>query len=252
MIKNIRQQQILDLIKENGSCTVQNLSNMFNVSEPTIRTDLRIIEKEGYITRQHGGAFINSNVVQSLSLSMEDRGHNPEKKRIAQKAKELVDEGDSIIIDSGTTTTAFANELLSFSNLDILTNSINIGFQLSTTANHVIIIGGEIKNPTRSLTGTFGISMLEGVYVDYLFLATGGIDVEKGLSLPSFTDIELKKAMIESANKVVLLADSSKIGKVKFASLCGLDQIDILITDKNIKPQDKEAIENMGVTVITC
>ncbi len=252
MIKNQRQQQILDLIKENGSCTVQNLSTIFNVSEPTIRSDLRILDKYGYITRQHGGAFLRTNSLKAFSFNLEDRGHNEEKKRIAKKACELIHSGDNIILDSGSTTTALAQEIMELNNLEILTNSINIGFQLASTSNHVVIIGGEIKNPTISLTGSLGISMLNGVYADYLFLATGGIDVEKGLSLPSFSDVELKKAMIESANKVVLLADSSKIGKVKFATMGCLDKIDILITDNNVDKNIKKELEKKGLKVITC
>lgn len=252
MIKNQRQQQILDLIKENGSCSVQKLSEIFNVSEPTIRSDLKLLDKGGYINRQHGGAFIETSAYNSFSFALEDRGHNEEKRRIARKASEFVHNGDNIILDSGTTTTALAQELKKMNNLEILTNSINIGFQLSSTSNHVVIIGGEIKHPTISLTGTLGISMLNGVLVDYLFLATGGLDIEKGLSLPSFSDVELKKAMINSANKVILLADSSKIGKVKFATMGYLEKIDILITDDKIDPTIKKELEKKGLQVITC
>lgn len=252
MIKNQRQQQIIDLIKENGSCTVQNLSKMFSVSEPTIRTDLRALEKDGSITRQHGGAFLKQNTLHSVNLTLEDRGYNAEKKRIAKKALEYVHENDNIILDSGTTVTALADELINIKPLQILTNSINIGFQLSNAPNNVVMLGGEIKKPTLSLTGSIGISMLTGVMADSLFLATGGLDLEVGLSLPSFNDVELKKAMIASAKQVILLADSSKIGKVRFAAMGCLDKIDIVITDKNINPEIKKGLEDLKIKVVTC
>jgi DeoR/GlpR family transcriptional regulator of sugar metabolism len=252
MIKNQRQQQIIDLIKENGSCTVQNLSKMFSVSEPTIRTDLRALEKDGSIIRQHGGAFLKQNTLHSVNLTLEDRGYNEEKRRIARKALEYVHENDNIILDSGTTVTALADELVNVKPLQILTNSINIGFQLSNSPNNVVMLGGEIKKPTLSLTGSIGISMLNGVMADSLFLATGGLDIEVGLSLPSFNDVELKKAMIESAKQVILLADSSKIGKVRFAAMGCLDKIDIVITDNKINPEIKIKLEELGIKVITC
>ena len=252
MIKNQRQQQILDLIKENGSCTVQNLSQMFSVSEPTIRTDLRNLEKDGSIIRQHGGAFLKQETLHTVNLTLEDRGHNEEKRRIAKRAAKYVKENDNIILDSGTTVTALADELINVSPLQILTNSINIGFQLSKAPNTVVMLGGEIKKPTLSLSGSIGISMLQGVMVDYLFLATGGLDLNVGLSLPSFNDVELKKAMIASAKKVILLADSSKIGKVRFAAMGCLDKIDVVITDDKVDPVIKKGLEDLNIEVVVC
>ena len=253
MFQDQRREKILQLLQENGSCRVQELKKLFKVSEPTIRSDLESLEKSGFITRQHGGAFLNTLTTAMPSLSLPKRGHEEEKARIGRRAAEFVNNGDSIILDSGTTVSEMIRHLKDRSSLNIVTNALNIALHLGMEpTNHVLVVGGEFKPPTFSLTGEKGLSIFENLYVEKLFLATGGFSLEAGLTYPSFTDLSIKKAMIESAKVVYLLADSSKLEKVQFASLGCIDKIKYLITDDGIEEGYEEKLKAAGINVIVC
>ncbi|MFA6783649.1 MAG: DeoR/GlpR family DNA-binding transcription regulator, partial [Sphaerochaeta sp.] len=248
-----RREKILQLLQENGSCRVQELKELFQVSEPTIRGDLESLEKSGLITRQHGGAFINNLRSVSIPLSLPNRGQEEAKYRIGLKASEYVGNGDNIILDSGTTVTEMVKHLGNRTNLNIVTNALNIALHLGMEpTNHVLVVGGEFKPPTLSLTGEKGLQLFENLYVEKLFLATGGFSLETGLTYPSFSDIALKRAMIASAKTVYLLADSSKLEKVQFASLGCADKIKYLLTDDGIDPEYAKKLKASGITVIIC
>lgn len=253
MFQEQRREKILQLLQENGSCRVQELGKLFNVSEPTIRSDLESLEKSGFITRQHGGAFLKTLSTTTPSLSLPKRGHEEEKIKIGKKAAEFVNNGDSIILDSGTTVSEMVRHLKNRKSLNIVTNALNIALHLGIEpTNHVLVIGGEFKPPTFSLTGEKGLSIFENLYVEKLFLATGGFSLEAGLTYPSFTDIAIKKAMIESAKTVYLLADSSKLDKVLFASLGYSEKIKYLITDDGIDRDYANKLKDAGINVIIC
>jgi DeoR/GlpR family transcriptional regulator of sugar metabolism len=253
MFQDMRREKILDLIRENGSCTVQNLSQIFNVTQPTIRQDLEALEKTGTIVRQHGGAFINNYASFAAQLQLEHSEHLDEKKRIGSKAAEFVQSGDSIILDSGSTLTEMAKCLASRTNLNIVTTALNITLLLGKEpSNHLILPGGEFKAPTLSITGDRAVALFENLYVEKLFLATGGFSLQAGLTYPGFSDIGLKRAMIQSAKTIYLLADSSKLEKILFASLGCQDKINYLITDEGVDPQYVQSAEHMGIHVIIC
>jgi DeoR/GlpR family transcriptional regulator of sugar metabolism len=251
MFQEQRREKILQLLQENGSCRVKELKELFQVSEPTIRQDLEALEKTNQITRQHGGAFINTLSPFLQTLSIPNRGHEEEKIRIGQKAAQLVKDGDNIILDSGSTVTEMARYLTPRKNLNIVTNALNIALQLGMEpTNNVLVIGGEFKPPTLSLTGEKGLATLENLYVEKLFLATGGFSLDAGLTYPSFSDIALKRAMIACAKTVYLLADSSKIERVLFASLGLTEKINYLITDSHIEKEYCKRLENAGIHTI--
>lgn len=247
-----RKQLILEYIQENGNGRVAELSRLFNVSEPTIRHDLKVLEEEGKITRQHGGASIieiNSSI---LDIQLKPRGNEEKKAAIGRKAAEFIKNQDTIILDSGSTVTELARNIADRKNLNIITNAINIALILGKEpTNNVILIGGELKLPTLSLTGNRGIGILDDIHVNKLFIATGGASISAGLTYPSFSDLEIKRKMIESASTVYLLADSTKIGKILFATLCPLEGfVDTLITDDGITEEDRKKIEELGIRII--
>lgn len=251
MFQEQRREKILQLLQENGSCRVKELKELFRVSEPTIRQDLEALEKSNHITRQHGGAYINSISPCTQMFTIPNRGHDTEKERIGKMAAQLVKDGDNIILDSGSTVTEMAKHLVNRKNLNIVTNALNIAMQLGMEpTNSVLVIGGEFKPPTLSLTGEKGLATLTDLYVDKLFLATGGFSLEAGLTYPGFSDIALKRAMIASAKTVYLLADSSKIEKVLFASLGSEEKINYLITDSGISKDYCKRLEAAGVHTI--
>jgi DeoR/GlpR family transcriptional regulator of sugar metabolism len=253
MFQNQRREKILELLRENGSSRVNELSRLFNVTEPTIRQDLEVLEKTGAITRQHGGAFINNYSSFADGMQLEHRDHMTEKERIGQKAAEFVKSGDSIILDSGTTITEMVKHLLDRKNLNVVTTALNITLALGKEpSNTILLTGGEFKAPTLSLTGDRAVHLFENLYVEKLFLATGGFSIEAGLTYPGFSDIALKRAMVNSAKTIYLLADSSKLEKVLFASLGCQDKIDYIITDNNVSKEYVKELENIGISVIIC
>ena len=248
MLPNQRREKILELIREDGHAKVLDLSRIFKVTEVTIRQDLEKLEIEGSITREHGGAYLKNMDLNVRNFSLQNQNNLAEKRMIARKALEFIEDGDTIILDSGSTTTELAKIITSFRNLTVITNALNIGLILGAEPGiNVILTGGEFKAPTLSLTGQKAADFFQNLHVDKLFLATAGVSLKSGLTYPGISDICVKRAMIESANVTYLLADSSKIGKNAFASLGALSLINYLITDSGIHKEDIEWLKSYEV-----
>jgi len=248
MLQNQRRDKILELIREDGHAKVNDLSRIFKVTEVTIRQDLENLEKDGFIVREHGGAYLKNIDMNVRNFSLQNQENLSEKMMIARKAVEFIHDGDTIILDSGSTTSEIAKLLTGYSNLTIITNALNIALILGAQAGITLIVtGGEFKAPTLSLTGQKAADFFQNLHVDKLFLATAGIALKSGLTYPGISDICVKRAMIESANEIYLVADSSKIGKNAFASLGALSLINYLITDSKIKHEDIEWLKNYDV-----
>lgn len=252
MLANQRRQKIFELIREDGHAKVVNLSRIFKVTEVTIRQDLERLEKEGFLIREHGGAYLKNIDLNVRNFLLQNQEKNPEeKKAIAKKAAEFIHDGDAIILDSGSTTTELAKLIGVHRNLTVITNALNIALMLGAQAGiNVNVTGGEFKPPTLSLTGQKAADFFQNLHVDKLFLATAGIALKSGLTYPGITDICVKRAMIESANETYLVADSTKIGKNSFASLGPLSLIDYLITDSKIRPEDIEWLKTYDVKFV--
>lgn len=245
-----RRVNILALLQEEGSARVSSLSKTFNVSEPTIRQDLEKLEHEGHVVREHGGAFLKSIPQQVSSVSLQNRENMEQKTRIGRKAAEFVQDGDVLILDAGSTVTELAKQLVHRRRLTIVTNALNIALLLGSQPSfEILVTGGEFKAPTLSLTGERAADFFHQLHVDKLFLATGGISADLELTFPGLTDLPVKKAMIESADEVYLLADSAKIGKASFASLGGMRMVDYLITDRGLDAE-AENVLGQSVTII--
>ena len=252
MLANQRREKILELLREDGSAKVINLSKIFKVSEVTIRHDLEKLEKDGFVTREHGGAFLKE--VESLvrSFALINQSNMDKKAVIGKHAAGLIEEGDTIILDSGSTTTEVAKNLVGRKNLTVITNALNIALILGAEPDiEMIMTGGEFKPPTLSLTGQKAADFFQDVHVDKLFLATAGISLRSGLTYPSLSDIVVKKAMIDVAETVYLVADSTKIGKGALASLGALSLIDFIITDSGIGKDHLQLFRDHDIKIIT-
>ena len=231
---------------------MQKLAQIFNVSEVTIRQDLETLEKMGFVQREYGGAFLKDvgNFATTGTLINENLMVE-EKKEIARKAAALIQEGETIILDSGSTTTEVAKLMTGFANLTVITNALNIAYILGGNPGiNLIVSGGEFKAPTLSLTGDMAAATFKGIHVNKCFLATAGISPDLQLTYPSLSDLVVKSAMIRASDKVYLVADSSKIGITSFASLGRLSLIDTLITDSKISPAQIEAIRELKVDLL--
>ena len=246
-----RRMKILEWLQEEGSARVRDLSAAFAVSEATIRQDLERLDADGYITREHGGAYLKSVPQQVESLSLHHVQNMDRKLKIGQAAAALVGDSETIIIDSGTTTTQFAENLRPRQDLNIITNALNIALLLGgNPTNTVHMPAGQFKAPTLSLSGEKSVDFFVGIYAEKLFLATAGISFDAGLTYPAIGDIYVKRAMIKAASKVYLLADSTKIGRMSFSSLGGVELVHTLITDDGISAEDVAGFEKRGIEVI--
>ena len=246
-----RRMKILEWLQEEGSARVRDLSAAFGVSEATVRQDLERLELDGHVTREHGGAFLKSVPQQVQSMTLQHMENIDSKRRIGQMAASMVQDYATIIIDSGSTTTQLADNLVARQGLNVVTNALNIALLLGANpSNTVHMPAGQFKAPTLSLSGEKSGEFFEGIFVETLFLATAGISFEAGLTYPALGDIYVKKAMIKAASKVVLLADSTKIGRMSFSSLGPVDIVHTLITDAGISDADRARFEALGIKVV--
>jgi DeoR/GlpR family transcriptional regulator of sugar metabolism len=173
------------------------------------------------------------------------------KEVIAQKCLEFIEPGDTIILDSGSTTSEIAKKLKGFKELTVITNAVNIALMLGGEPGiEVIVTGGEFKPPTLSLTGQKAADFFDGINAQKLFLATAGISLKAGLTYPSISDLVVKKAMIEAAEVTYLVADSTKFGKSAFASLGALSLINYIITDGEIEDKHKQIFQDNEIELI--
>jgi DeoR/GlpR family transcriptional regulator of sugar metabolism len=184
-------------------------------------------------------------------MSLQHLDNIEAKRKIGLLAASLVGDGETIILDSGSTTTELAANLLGRRDMTVITNALNIALLLGAEPGfEVHMTGGHFKAPTLSLSGERSADYFRGLFVQKLFLATAAIDLEAGLTYPALSDIPVKRAMIDAAEKVILLADSSKIGARSFSALGGIELVDILITDAGIADADRAAIAAAGVEVM--
>ena len=251
MALNQRRMRILNLIREDGHAKVQKLSEIFDVSEVTIRQDLEALEKEGYVQREHGGAFLKEFDSFAKTGLLLNQTNMEAKREIAQKAVKLIEEGDSIILDSGSTSTELAKLLVNFNSLTVITNALNIAYILGSNPRiNLIVSGGDFKAPTLSLTGELAANVFKSFHVKTCFLATAGISKDLQLTYPSVSDLVVKSAMIRAAENVYLIADSTKIGDTSFANLGRISLVDALICDSNLPEDIKAKLKDMNVKII--
>jgi len=245
-----RHQLILDLLNQEKHIEVSDLCISLNVSAVTIRKDLKLLEEKGLLFRTHGGASLKNPYANDRSVIEKEKISITEKSDIAQTAAELILDNDSILIASGTTLQALAKAINPDNVLMVVTSSLNIAMELSIHKNiRVLQLGGFVRQSSFSVTGDHAVQILENVSCSKLFIGVDGIDLEYGLTTSNLEEAALNQKMLASANKLIVLADSSKFGKRSFAKICPLSRVDLLITDSGVSPQMLKKIEEKGVTV---
>lgn len=251
MLAEPRRMKMLEWLQEEGYARVRALAEAFSVSEVTVRQDLERLESEGHITREHGGAYLKSVPQQVRAMALHHLVNMDAKRRIGRVAAQQVEDGESIILDSGSTTTEVAMNLAQREHLTVVTNALNIALILGAMPTcSVHMPGGQFKAPTLSLSGEKSVDYFQGLFAQKLFLATAAVSFEAGLTFPAIADIAVKRAMIESASHVYLVADSSKIGRTSFSSLGGIELIHTLITDEGIRDEHRQSFVDAGIEVI--
>jgi DeoR family transcriptional regulator of aga operon len=246
-----RRAEIVRLVNDHGRVTVAELSRRFKVSPVTIRSDLAYLENKGLIHRTYGGALTRDLVAFDRSLSEKQSLHAEEKKRIGAAAAELVLDGDSIILDSGTTTMEVAKNLKGKKNLTVMTNAVNIASELAGIPGiTVMLTGGTLRERSFSLVGPQAEASLREYCFDKLFLGVDGFDLSFGLSTPNVLEARLNRAMIEAAKQTIVVADSSKFGRRSLSLIAKVDRIHKLVTDSNVPSEYVRALEDLGIEVI--
>lgn len=251
MFMEERKLQILDYLRHMSRASVQDLSQQFNVSDSTIRRDLKELEETDNIKRTHGGAILLQPVSFEESIGKRKKDYIKEKKAIAKKAVEFINHGDAILLDSGTTTYELVKELKTFNNLSIVTNSIIIMQELADLPGlEVMLLGGNLRRETSALVGPFAEQSLNMIRIDKAFIGTNGIDLKDGIiTTPNLTEARIKRMMITNARHTLLLSDHSKIGKVNFAKVADLTEIDFCITDEMVPANFEEEMHRYDVNV---
>lgn len=247
----LRKQKIADLIKKEGKVTVAQLCDKYSVSPATIRNDLTELDNAGVIKRTHGGAIRNIESVNYELVTEDKEVRNVEEKvLIAKEAVKYIHEGEAILLDTGTTTFELAKMLRKFSYLTVVTNDLGVASFLEKNTNFdIYVLGGRLRKGFSCTVGDSAIRMLDGMHVDTAFLAANGIDLQRGISTPGIEVAEVKRKMIYCAERTILLSDSSKFQKNSFAIFADVQDIDLFITDKNLKKDILEMAEQKDIMI---
>lgn len=246
-----RRRLIVKALSRDGRVLVGNLAKQFRTSQVTIRKDLDALHIQGRIHRTHGGALpARESALDDPTLREKEKLHRKEKLQIAAAAIRMVKEGQVVILDSGTTTTAIAHALRRFSKLTIITNAVNIAVELSGSSFEVILTGGTLRKNSFSLVGPIAEETLRRLNADILFLGVDGFDVQHGLSTPNLHEAKVNRAMMDVARLTVAVCDSSKFGRRSLSSIAPTSAVHHLITDRGIPKSDLGALKKAGIQVI--
>ncbi len=250
MFAEERKSKITEMIKNGKSVRVSELAKQFGVSESTIRRDLTNLETIGMIKRTHGGAVDNFVTSFEPSFAEKEDKYAKEKERVGKLAASFIKDGDTIILDSGTTTKYIVPNITA-KNVTIITNSLNIAYELSNNSNfEVIVTGGLLRTRTRALVGDIAQGTLRQFRVDKAFIGANGVSLRFGVTTPNVIEAATKRAMMENAREIFLVIDSSKFDQVSFSLICPVNTIDYIVTDR-IEESERVQYEKIGVRIIT-
>ncbi len=250
-IINRRQEDILKELDRKGYVNVVDLCEALNVSTVTIRKDLNFLENQKLLHRTHGGASKKPIYAFERDVSDKETLQVDQKKQIAQEALKYINEHDYIILGSGSNIHYLSRIITGFQKLTVLTPSLKVALELTREANiDTIQLGGDIRNSSTSAVGPIAEATLSQFSCNKLFLGTDGVHLEFGLSTSNALEAHLNQAMIEVAEKVIVLADSTKMNIRGFGKICNLNKVDVLITDEGIDPETKIKLEEIGIDVV--
>ena len=241
---------IIETLEARGQVLVEGLALEFGVSLVTIRKDLAELEARGLLHRTHGGASWAHRSLFNPSFREKAHLQQAEKRAIARATLELIEEGDSLILDAGSTTHALARAMKKkFRHLHIITNSVPIALELSETGWELLLLGGSVRHHSQALIGPATVRALEPYFADKAIVSATGASLEHGLTTPNDLEAQTKRAIIRAAGQVIGMVDSSKLGRVTLASFAALGELSALVTDWNASPDFLETLTNLKVIV---
>lgn len=245
-----RHQYILAKLKKEGKINVLDLCNDLNVSSVTIRKDLKLLEDKKLLFRTHGGGTVSDPYTADKPVNEKEKIRAKEKMDIGAAAAGLIVPDDCIMIASGTTVLSLARNIKPQGTLTVITAALNVATELNQQPGiEVLVLGGILRKSSSSVTGTYAENILNDFSCSKLFLGVDGIDLEFGLTTTNVMEAQLNRRMIAASQKTIVLADSSKFGKRGFGRICGLEEIEQIITDKGITDHMADTLRSMGIEV---
>lgn len=247
-----RQRSILERARAEGRVDVAALAAEFEVTYETVRRDLTTLERHGVLRRVHGGAITVERLGFEPTLTVRDSVMTAEKERIAKAALLELPEDGSVLLDAGSTTGRLAERLPTDRELTVVTNSLSIAFTLTPRTNiNLMLLGGRLRSRTQATVDAWALQALEETYIDVAFMATNGVSAERGLTTPDSAEAMVKRAMMRSSRRAVLLVDHTKVGNDHFTRFASVEDIDCFITDNGLAPELAEDIRARGPRVVT-
>jgi len=251
MMGEERRKQILQIVRSKGRVKVNELADLFNISAVTIRIDLNELHRRGLLLRSHGGAVLPDTILRESPFHERLQAHSEEKRRIGAMAVTLIDDGETIILDSGTTTLEIARHIKKKQGLQIITNGVNIAAELLDARDaRLFIVGGMVGWQSASITGSISEGMLEQFSADKLFLSGAGCDPDFGVSDAYVEETMVNKAMMRISREIILVADASKFSKRSVSRIAAFSEIDTVVSDTSLPLETQEKLRSMGCNVI--
>jgi DeoR family transcriptional regulator of aga operon len=247
-----RRRRICELLAEHGRVTVEALSRRFGTSQVTVRADLTALEQAGALARTHGGALWRREDAE-LPLAVKRTQHHAEKVRIARVAAGMIRDGETIILDSGSTTAEIARQIrrLDFRRISVITNALNIALLLADVpAVQLVMPGGLLRPQSNSLSGHMAEAAIAGLRADRVFLGADALDPDLGLMTPHLPEAQLNARMLGISRQAVVVADSSKLQRRNISLIAPIEKLHVLITDTGAPPAVVEALRNRGLEVM--
>ena len=248
-----RQQAIADLLSQRGRLSVTELADRFTVTTETVRRDLSTLERAGIVRRVHGGAIPAASLsVLEVAVNERDLAQSDEKDRVAMAALQFLPaNGGSVLLDAGTTTARLAGLLPLDVPFTVFTNAVPIAGRLAGRPNvDLHLLPGRVRRTTQAAVGEDTVVAIDRLRADVAFVGTNGLSIAHGLSTPDQSEAAAKNAMIRSAQRVIVLADSSKIGHESTIRFGDLDQVDVLVTDDGLGDEDKATLTALDIEVV--
>ena len=250
LIAGERQRRIVQLLRDTGIMRVRALASALDVSDETIRRDLVVLEGQGVLTRTYGGATAEGVHLQN-SYFRRTRQHEVEKRLIAIYAASLIQDGSTVIIDSGTTMGELVKQLRAKRDLVVITNGVNhVEELLNNPTTTVVVTGGVVRRATQGIAGELAVATMRTLHADQTFIATQGFSTEAGLTYPSFDEVDVKLAMIGAGAEVTLLADGSKCGRAAMVKVAPLADLDRIVTTEPLPDDERRKVQEIGIELI--
>ena len=246
-----RRAQIVAILKKEKKVFVNDLCKTLDVSAVTVRTDLSELETRGVLKRTHGGAILNSKATFEEVSSKKEVKNVKQKQAIAEEALKYIEDGDTIALDTGTTTMVLAEKLVDKKGLTVITSDLKIALFLEENSDaNIILLGGTIRKGYHCAVGPIADKGMETLYVDKCFIATNGLTAEKGLSTPNLEQAEVKRLMVGHSNQVIAVCSGEKVGRNALVSFAPANAIQTLITDCSADLDEIDALKKADIEII--